>query len=98
MQFDAKGLPSIIMNQILKRHPLALRYIRQQFVQPRIYSQGDSLSITQSSPFERTTVASSYYEEATPIEHFVRGRHAKPVMHYTSSVPTLEQLNESDVN
>ncbi len=32
---DLKGLPAFIMNQVLKRHPLALYYIRVHLTDPR---------------------------------------------------------------
>ena len=32
---NLKGLPAFIMNQVLKRHPLALYYIRIQLTDPR---------------------------------------------------------------
>ena len=32
VQTDLKGLPAFIMNQALKRHPLALHYMRTQLI------------------------------------------------------------------
>ena len=32
---DLKGIPAFIMNQVLKRHPLALYYIRIHLTDPR---------------------------------------------------------------
>ena len=32
---DLKGIPAFIMNQVLKRHPLALYYIKIHLTDPR---------------------------------------------------------------
>ncbi len=68
------------MNQVLKRHPLALRYIRYQLTErPQIESLSDpelELTIRSSSyqPVvhdESGAESSKRYQESLPVNHFL---------------------------
>ena len=61
-QMDLKGIPAFIMNQVLKRHPLALHYIRIQLTDPRaamsksmIYgTESDDEEVSEAKDYART--------------------------------------------
>ena len=83
LQGDFKGLPQFIMTQVMKRHPLAIRYIRRHFVKTQQQQQEKGHRARhQPTQLERSTQAesdatlppSSLYEEPWPTSHFMRTR------------------------
>lgn len=83
LQGDFKGLPQFIMTQVMKRHPLAIRYIRRHFVKTQQQQQEKGhRARRQPTQLERSTQAesdailppSSLYEEPWPTSHFMRAR------------------------
>ena len=83
LQGDFKGLPQFIMTQVMKRHPLAIRYIRRHFVKTQQQQQEKGhRARCQPTQLERSTQAksdatlppSSLYEEPWPTSHFMRTR------------------------
>ena len=84
-QTDLKGLPIFMMNHVLKRHPLALHYVRRQLTDPRaqshVHSQShdscnDELeeSITELSlskhGYESRDTGRTNFEEDLSTKHF----------------------------
>ncbi len=63
-------------NQVLKRHPLAISYLRQHLNGPDRWSHVTSESATRSSPTTLPTrVSESWaYEEAVPVGMFLGNR------------------------
>ena len=50
VQVDLKGIPTFVMNLVLKRHPLAVHYVRQQLINPKdLVSQQSRLRLPSSS-------------------------------------------------
>ena len=83
LQGDFKGLPQFIMTQVMKRHPLAIRYIRRHFVKTQQQQQEKGhRARRQPTQLERSTQAesdailppSSLYEEPWSTSHFMRTR------------------------
>lgn len=85
LQGDFKGLPQFIMTQVMKRHPLAIRYIRRHFVKTQQQQQQQEKAHRarhQPTQLERSTQAesdailtpASLYEEPWPASHFMRAR------------------------
>ncbi|XP_064403514.1 uncharacterized protein LOC135348997 [Halichondria panicea] len=76
---DLKGIPNFMMNQVLKRHPLALRYIRYQLTErPQIESQSDpELELTirssryQPVDHDESADSSKRYQDNLPVNHFL---------------------------
>ncbi len=68
-----------MMNQVLKRHPLALRYIRYQLTErPQIESQSDpELELTirssryQPVDHDESADSSKRYQDNLPVNHFL---------------------------
>ena len=83
LQGDFKGLPQFIMTQVMKRHPLTIRYIRRHVVKTQQKQQEKGhRARRQPTQLERSTQAesdailppSSLYEEPWPTSHFMRTR------------------------
>ena len=78
LQTDLKGLPPLIMNHVLKRHPLALRCIRRQLEEvPRDatpYSDDDDdddYLETAETDLGGGLQKSGQFEETVPTGHFM---------------------------
>ena len=82
LQGDFKGPPQFIMTQVMKRHPLAIRYIRRHFVKKKQQQEKAHRARHQPTQLERSTQAesdailppASLYEEPWPTSHFMRAR------------------------
>ena len=80
LQFDPKGLPSIVMALVLKTHPVcAVKCLRKHFSQQqRQYAQqGRSLPgrLPDWSVSERNSLSTSrgrFYEDGVPVVDFLR--------------------------
>ena len=82
-QTDLKGLPIFIMNHVLKRHPLALHYVRRQLTDPYAVSHNCSsnhdsadeldvtVGITASKHDHKSKDASRTFEEGVSARHFI---------------------------
>lgn len=85
-QTDLKGLPIFIMNHVLKRHPLALHYVRRQLTYPHAVSYTHSPSHGSSDDIDelegivgpavskhehKVKAASKTFEEGVPTWHFI---------------------------
>lgn len=74
-----KGLPIFVMNQILKRHPLALHYVRRQLTDSQdMSSVQDSSDDEENSELTMTGLHESKeksfrteFEEEVPTRHFI---------------------------
>ncbi len=70
-------VPHVMMNQVLKRHPLALRYIRYQLTDtPHTDVAGSNealeLSVTDSSgQLSEEESSSQRYEDSLPVRDFL---------------------------
>ena len=114
LQGDFKGLPQFIMTQVMKRHPLAIRYIRRHFVKTQQQQQEKGhRAIRQPTQLERSTQAesdailppSSLYE---PTSHFMRARSvakgrstlaSQELLHNTTQLlEDLSQQNPSSIS
>ena len=99
LQGDFKGLPQFIMTQVMKRHPLAIRYIRRHFVK----AQQSNRRRHQPSQLERSTQAesdairqlppASLYEEPWPTSHFMRIRSVTKGR--STSEPTVKKQSQT---
>ena len=75
IQIDTKGIPSIVNNQMLKKHPMAIAKIRARLEQshgPHLPSE----SLASASASFSTTLpqqSSRYFEDAVPTKDFVQG-------------------------
>ena len=54
LQVDLKGLPIFVMNLVLRRHPLAVYYVRRQMIDPNQPSTADSGRHRSTSSVERS--------------------------------------------
>ena len=74
-QIDTKGIPSIVNNQMLKKHPMAIAKIRARLEQshgPHLPSE----SLASASASFSTTLPqqhSRYFEDAVPTKDFIQG-------------------------
>ena len=97
-----KGLPAFVMNQVMKRHPLALRYIRQQFFQPEVFSrdcdaQSGADSSSSSPPRAFSRWSSTNYEESVPVGQFLRNREESTLARHRSSDPTFDREGDDPI-
>ena len=81
-QTDLKGLPVFMMNHVLKRHPLALYYIRRQLTEPMIrchthespsedeYDANAELTISKCDNKAKYTSRTTFEEEVS-ARHFI---------------------------
>ena len=68
-QVDLKGLPVFVMNLVLKRHPLAIHFVRQQMINPssaRARHPSDSVAEALGSEEERDDVESTSHHFDLP--------------------------------
>lgn len=106
LQGDFKGLPQFIMMQVMKRHPLAIRYIRRHFVKAQQQQQQQKAHRTrrhQLPQLERSTQAesdairqlppASLYEEPWPTSHFMRIRSVTKGR--STSEPTVKKQSQT---
>ena len=83
-QTDLKGLPIFIMNYVLKRHPLALHYVRRQLTDPHAVSHNCSpnhdsaddelevtVGLTASKHDHKAKDTSTVFEEGVSTRHFI---------------------------
>lgn len=82
-QTDLKGLPIFIMNHVLKRHPLALHYVRRQLTDPYAVSRNFSSNHDSADELEVTVGmtalkhdrnskdGSRTFEEGVSARHFI---------------------------
>ena len=74
-QSDAKGVPTIALNQVLKRQSLALHYIKMQLVPTQLASSRDSSGEEENS--EQSTIQRKgladvpVFEEGLPTSNFL---------------------------
>ena len=73
-QCDTKGVPAVVMNQVLKRQSLALRYIKMQLVPTELASSQDSSGEEENeqSMIQRKGSADvPVFEEGLPTSNFI---------------------------
>ena len=74
-QSDIKGIPAFVLNQVLKRHFLAINYIKRQLVTPQLASTQDSSDDEEygQSRIERKDSAEVElsFEEGLPTSNFI---------------------------
>ena len=74
MQIDLKQIPAVIMNQVLKRHPLSIRHIREYLKTPIPQRQGklQNHSIVSSASYvPNVTVSARHYEDPLAVNHYM---------------------------
>ena len=75
-QSDVKGVPAIVLNQVLKRQSLALHYIKMQLVPTQLASSQDSSGEEENSEqsmIRRKASADveTSFEEGLPTSNFL---------------------------
>ena len=75
-QSDVKGIPAIVLNQVLKRQSLALHYIKMQLVPTQLASSQDSSGEEENSEqsmIRRKASADveTSFEEGLPTSNFL---------------------------
>ena len=88
VQIDLKHLPKIVMNQVLKRHPLSIRHVREYFETPvhqqKLKLQRQDSSCSSASYTPDITMSSRHYEDPLEVKHFI-----------TDSTPGLDSCQSS---
>ena len=73
LQTDLKGLPVFMMNHVLKRHPLALHYVRRHLTDQHADSHSPIVSDDEENTFATSKFGrkDSTFEEDVPAQHFI---------------------------
>ena len=72
-QCDTKGVPAIVMNQVLKRQSLALHYIKMQLVPTQLASSQDSSGEEENEQSIQRKASADVpeFEEGLPTSNFL---------------------------
>ena len=94
-QCDTKGVPVIVLNQILKRHSLALRYIKRQLLPTRLLSSsqdssGEEEENEQSMIGRKGSADVLVFEEGLPTSNFLSSW-----IYFASCIRVVMSLNYS---
>lgn len=84
---DLKGIPYFMMNQVLKRHPLALRYIRYQLTDTTHTDSDVSGSDEELAP---SGINDSSYQSSVEESSGQRYRDSLPIRHFLRRVSTAQ--------
>lgn len=93
MQVDLKGIPILVMNLVLKRHPLAIHYVRQQMIDPKMCtrSRHTSTSSAMANDYDDDDDDDSYlYQSMELPDDFIPGNDSDSDTHsnsYEQSMP-----------
>ena len=102
-QFDVKQIPSIVLKQVLKRHPMSIDNVRRYFSNPRSFSprhleldQSDSQRFVSSigtsgslSPLKHSPLHSTPYEDGTVTKDFIRFDQSRSLITRSAPLPSF---------